>query len=124
MSTNDDDLEIPEWTEQDCSTAERGKFWRWTRDGFDIGIDGATEYRLRLIPSNRVLATGLTARSVFAEYLREVEAGRSWRTLVVDWYGEDGQSGRLSGGLVLAELAQASVHGAKTLERNRRRRDT
>ncbi len=115
---NDPDFDIPEITDEQMSSGRVGGLWYLVKDGFDIGIDGAVGYRLRLIPSNKVLATGSTAREVFAAYLREVKAGRSYRTLIVDWCAEDGEPGKLSSGATLAELAQASVHGAKTLARN------
>jgi hypothetical protein len=120
LDLNDRDLDIPELppgTLKPSPEHER-RLWDKVKDGYDIGIDGAIAYRLRLIPSNKILATAPTAREVFRAYLDEVAGGRLPRMMIVDWCWPDGRTGRLAGGASLAEIAQASVHGAKTLPRN------
>jgi hypothetical protein len=76
--------------------------------GFDIRIDGAIGYRVRLIPSNRVLDSYPTAKEAFARVLAEISAGRSERTLIVDSGLADGSWHRLSAGRILRGLAQAA----------------
>jgi hypothetical protein len=121
LDLDDPDLDIPELPPGSLkhSLELERLLWDKVKDGFDIGIDGAIGYRLRLIPSNKILATGPTVRDVFAAYLEEVDRGRLPRLLVVDWCGADGTTGPVASGSTLQELAQASVHGAKTLPRNR-----
>lgn len=118
LDLDDPDLDIPEADESFWDGAVTGWYWDKVKDGYDIAIDGAVGYRLRLTPSNKILATGGTARDVFRAYLDEVARGRLPRMMIVDWCWADGRTGRLAGGANLAEIAQASVHGAKTLPRN------
>jgi hypothetical protein len=118
LDLDDPDLDIPELDESFWDRAVTGWYWDKVKDGYDIAIDGAIGYRLRLIPSNKILAIAPTAREVFRAYLDEVARGRAPRTMVVDWCWADGRTGVLKAGRGLAQTAQASVHGAKTLPQN------
>lgn len=54
------------------------------KNGFDIRIDGAVEYAVRLIPSNRPLGAYPDSNRAFAKVLDEIDAGRHERTLALD----------------------------------------
>ncbi len=87
------------------NTVRRGVF-PGLEHGFDIRIDGAVAYRVRLIPSNRVLDSFPTAKEAMARVLAEISAGRSERTLVIDAGFADGTWERLGSGRMLRAVAQ------------------
>jgi hypothetical protein len=63
MHTYDDDADL-ERVEFDFSRATRAKGPRFP-EGFEIRIDDATGYSLRLIPSNKVLARFTSTRDAW-----------------------------------------------------------
>ena len=72
----------------------------------EICIDGAVGYSLRLIPSNKILARFESTLEAWPVIIRTIEAGRSPRTLSLDWNGEDGRSGSISAGPRLEGFAR------------------
>ncbi len=86
-------------------TTRRGR-WPGIEHGFDIRIDHAVAYRVRLIPSNRVLDSYPTAKEAMARVLAEISAGRSDRTLVIDAGLDDGTWHLLGAGRLLRAVAQ------------------
>ena len=71
-----------------------------------ILIDGAVGYALRLIPSNKVLCRFATTVEAWPVIIATIEAGRSPRTLSLDWIAGDGASGSISAGPRLEALAR------------------
>ena len=67
--------------------------------GFGIAVDGATEYALRLIPSDKILG----------RYQSAHDAWPATRTLVLDWIGADGTRGKVSSGVTLEYLARCGL---------------
>jgi hypothetical protein len=66
------------------SAGRRGPF-PGIEDGFDIRVDGAVGYSVRLLPSGKRLETYPTCRAAFERVLEEIEdRGRHERTLAVD----------------------------------------
>ena len=108
MLTNvdDEDLAIPEVTWIDWSTAEIGRYSRRPGEKTEVCIDGAVEYVLRLIPSNKVLARFASTLDAWPAIVAAVEAGRSPRTLSLDWKGVDGSGGSISAGPRLERWAR------------------
>ena len=82
MHTNDDEPDT-EQAEFDFSRATRAKRPRFP-EGFEIRIDDATGYSLRLIPSNKVLARFTSTRDAWPVVLAEIERGIPARCLVLD----------------------------------------
>jgi hypothetical protein len=72
----------------------------------EICIDGAVEYRLRLIPSNKVLARFASTLDAWPAIISTVEGGRSSRTLSLDWVMADGRTGSISAGPRLERWAR------------------
>jgi hypothetical protein len=92
----DPDLEIPEF---DFSKGTRpSRFRRKPGEKTEICIDGAVGYSLRLIPSNKILARFDSTLEAWPAIIATVEAGRSPRTLSLDWNKADGTSGSISAG--------------------------
>ena len=93
---DDTDLEIPEF---DFSNGTRpNRFAKAPGEKTEICIDGAVEYSLRLIPSNKILARFESTLEAWPVIIATVEGGRSPRTLSLDWNGADGRSGSISAG--------------------------
>lgn len=88
---------------------EVGRYARRSRDGFGIVIDGAVAYSLRLIPSNKVLGRFASTHDAWPAVIAAVEAGRSPRTLVLDWHGADGSRGLVASGVTLEYLARSGL---------------
>ncbi len=78
-------------------------------EGFAIVADGAVAYSLRLVPSNKILGRWASTPEAWTAVVAAVDAGRSPRTLVLDWHGEDGSSGRVSSGTTLEYLARSGL---------------
>ena len=91
------------------SGVEVGRHTKHSEDGFGIVIHGAVGYSLRLIPSNKVLGRFASAHEAWPALIAAVEAGRTPRTLVLDWHGANGSHGRVSSGLTLEYLARSGL---------------
>lgn len=104
MSTNSDDA--PDLSGLDWSKAEVGRYARAPGEKTEICIDGAVGYRLRLIPSNRILARFTSTLEAWPAIIAAVEGGRSPRTLVLDWVDASGRSGKVSAGPFLLSFAR------------------
>ena len=76
---------------------------------FGIAIDGAVEYSLRLIPSNKILGRFPSTHEAWPAVVAAIESGRSPRMLVLDWHGADGSRGRVSSGVTLQYLARSGL---------------
>jgi hypothetical protein len=102
----DDEFSIPEF---DFSRGTRpSRFIRKPGEKSEICIDGAVGYSLRLIPSNKILARFESTLDAWPEIIRTIEAGRSPRTLSLDWNAADGSSGIISAGPRLEPFARVS----------------
>jgi hypothetical protein len=101
---DDDDLEIPEI--DPSSPRLPNRFAKKPGEKTEIRIDGAVGYALRLIPSNKILARFDSTLEAWPAIIATVEAGRSPRTLSLDWVGADGKGGKISAGPRLARWAR------------------
>jgi hypothetical protein len=88
--------------EFDFSRATRAKGPRFP-EGFEIRIDDATGYSLRLIPSNKVLGRFTSTRDTWP-------AG----CLVLDAHFADGDRERIGSGRILEATARAGIGQAVT----------
>ncbi len=89
MNTHgDDDVEIPEVT--DFSGFQRGRYARKPGEPLEIRVDGAIEYSLRLIPSNKVVGRFASTLDTWPAIVAEVERGIPPNCLVLDWHGPMG----------------------------------
>lgn len=95
-SDDDSDLEIPDI--EPGSPWLPNRFARKPGEKTEICIDGAVGYALRLIPSNKILARFNSTLEAWPAIIATVEAGRSPRTLSLDWVGVDGKGGKISAG--------------------------
>jgi hypothetical protein len=84
QSRSDPDDERPDTSHLDWSKAEIGRGARKPGEKTEICIDGAVAYRLRLIPSNRVLARFDSTLEAWPVIIATVDGGRSPRTLSLD----------------------------------------
>jgi hypothetical protein len=107
MHTYDDNSDM-ERVEFDFSRATRAKGPRFP-EGFEIRIDDATGYSLRLIPSNKILGRFASTHEAWPAVIAAIEAGRSPRMLVLDWLGADGSRGPVSSGITLEYLARSGL---------------
>ena len=111
-SNDDEDLEIPERLDIDWSKAEIGRYAPRPGEKTEICIDGAVGYALRLIPSNKILARFTSTLDAWPAIIAAVdEAGRSPRTLALDWIAADGRSERISAGPFLVVWARMNNGG-------------
>ncbi|MBA2719830.1 MAG: hypothetical protein H0U52_11410 [Chloroflexi bacterium] len=94
---DDDDLEIPEIDFSQVVWLPN-PFARKPGERHEICIDGAVGYQLRLIPSNKVLASFASTLDAWPAIIAAVEGGRSPRTLSLDWLDADGNTGSISAG--------------------------
>jgi len=106
MNGDDDDLEIPELTEEFWARAVPNPYAPKPGEKTEIVIDGAVAYQLRLIPSNKVLARFASTLDAWPVIIETIEGGRSPRTLSLDWVGADGNSGSISAGKYLESFAR------------------
>ena len=107
MRFADADLHIPEVA--DLTGAEVGRYARKPREGLDIAIDGAVEYSLRIIPSNKVVGRFRTTFEAWPAVLAELERGIPSRLLCLDWHGPSGERGPVGSGRLLAHVARSGV---------------
>lgn len=84
--------------------------WPGIEDGYDIAIDGAVGYAVRLLPSGRRLATYPTCRRALERVLEEIDVrGRHERTLAVDAIFPGDRTELLGGGRRLRRTAEGAV---------------
>ena len=107
MRTNTNVLPTP--AERETAGIEVGRYARLSRDGFGIVIDGAIGYSLRLIPSNKILGRFASTHDAWPAVIAAVEAGRSPRTLVLDWHGAGGSHSPMASGVTLEYLARSGL---------------
>ena len=107
MPTHDDDSDVKR-VEFDFSRASRAKGPRFP-EGFEIRIDDATGYSLRLIPSNKVLGSFTSTREAWPVLLAEIERGIPARCLVLDAHFADGDRERVGSGRILEDTARAGI---------------
>ena len=103
---DDDDLEIPELTDDDWARMEPNRFARKPGEKTEICVDGAVGYRLRHIPSNKILAGFNSTLDAWPVIIEAIEGGRSPRTLSLDWVDADGNTGSISAGPRLEAFAR------------------
>ena len=113
MHTNDDEPDM-EQAEFDLSRATRAKRPRFP-EGFEIRIDDAPGYSLRLIPSNKVLARFTSTRDAWPVVLAEIERGIPARCLVLDAHFADDERDRVGSGRILEATARAGIGQTATL---------
>jgi hypothetical protein len=106
MNTLDDDrdLEIPEIASS--SPCLPNRYARKPGEKTEIRIDRAIGYRLRLIPSNKVLARFDSTLEAWPVIISTVEGGRSPRTLSLDAIFAHGGFGSISAGPRLERWAR------------------
>jgi hypothetical protein len=78
-------------------------------DGFGIVIDGAIEYSLRLIPSNKIMGRFASTREAWPAVLAAVERGMPAKCLVLDWHWANGRHGRVASGRMLVLTARSGL---------------
>jgi hypothetical protein len=100
----DDEFFIPELP-IDWSTARPSRFRRKPGDKVEFNIDDAVGYQLRHIPSNKVLARFDSTLEAWPVILDAIDAGRSPRTLSLDWVKADGRFGSIIAGPHIGEKA-------------------
>ena len=88
------------------ATFKPNPFARKPGEKTEIFIDGAVGYQLRLIPSNKRLATFTSTLDAWPAIIATVESGRSPRTLSLDWVMADGRTGSISAGPRLERWAR------------------
>jgi hypothetical protein len=77
--------------------------------GFEIVIDGADEYVLRLTPSDKILGRFRSTREAWPAVIAAVDGGLPARMLVLDWVGADRSRGKVSSGVTLEYLARSGL---------------
>jgi hypothetical protein len=107
MPAHDDDFEIPEIT--DFTGWEIGRYARKPGEGLDIQIDGAVEYSLRLVPSNKVVGRFRSTFEAWPAVLAELDRGIPAGLLVLDWHWANGKRGRVPSGRLLASVARSGI---------------
>jgi hypothetical protein len=108
MRTNDDGN--PDFADiLESGKVEIGRYARTEADGFGIVIDGAVEYSLRLIPSNKILGRFVSTREAWPAVLAAVERGMPAKCLVLDWHWANGRRGRVSSGRLLVMTARSGL---------------
>ena len=112
MLTHDDDSDMKR-VEFDFSRATRAKGPRFP-EGFEIRIDDATGYSLRLIPSNKVLGRFTSTRDTWPAVIAEIERGIPARCLVLEAHFADGDREKVGAGRILEYTARAGIGQAAT----------
>jgi hypothetical protein len=107
VNTNDNDADL-ERVEFDFTRA-RLVNRPGSPEGFGISIDGAVEYSLRLIPSNKILGRFASTREAWPAVLAAVERGMPAKCLVLDWHWANGRCGRVSSGHLLVLTARSGL---------------
>ncbi len=113
LTYDDDDLKIPEIT--DLTGWEVGRYALKPGEGLDIHIDGAVEYSLRLIPSNKIVGRFPSTFEAWPAVVAQLDRGIPPRLLCLDWHGPTGERGRVSSGRLLAHLARRGVGSLEPL---------
>jgi hypothetical protein len=72
----------------------------------EVCLDGAVEYQLRLIPSTNVIGRFASTLNAWPAIIKEVESGRSPRTLSLDAIGPAGQRWHMAAGPFLLTFAR------------------
>jgi len=108
MTTNidDDDLEIPELTDEFWARAVPNPYARKPGEKTEICLDRAVEYQLRLIPSTRVIGRFTSTLDAWPAIIAAAESGRSPRTLSLDAIGSAGQRWHMAAGPFLIAFAR------------------
>ena len=107
MRTNDADPDFLHALE--TGRFEVGHYARRDEEGFDIVIDGAVGYSLRLIPSGKVLGRYSSAHEAWPVIVAQIERGMPAKCLVLDWHRADGSRGKVGSGRVLASIARSGI---------------
>lgn len=94
--------------EFDFSRATRAKGPRFP-EGFEIRLDDATGYSLRLIPSNKVVGRFTSTRDAWPVVVAEIERGVPARCLVLDAHFADGEREQVGSGRILEATARAGI---------------
>ena len=94
----DDEFFIPDVSGIDWSKAVVGPHPRKPGEKSEFFLDGAVGYQLRLIPSNKVLASFESTLAAWPVIIATIEDGRSPRTLAFDAILTDGRAVLLSAG--------------------------
>lgn len=97
-----------ERVEFDLSRATRATGPRFP-EGFEIRIDDATGYSLRLIPSNKILGHFTSTRDAWPVVIAEIERGIPARCLVLEAHFADGDREKVGAGRILEYTARATV---------------
>jgi hypothetical protein len=107
MHTYDDNADVKR-VEFDFSRANRATGPRFP-DGFEIRIDDATGYSLRLIPSNKILGRFTSTRDAWPVVIAEIERGIPARCLVLEAHFADGDREKVGAGRILEFTARAGI---------------
>ena len=100
---DDDDLDIPEIV--DFTGFRRAAGPRFP-NGFEIKIDDAIGYQLRLIPSNKIVGRFASTRDAWPVVQSELARGIPARCLVLDALFADGDRYRVTSGRILEVTAR------------------
>ncbi len=113
MRTNDDDdVEIPEILDFSGFKQANGPLFP---DGFEIVIDDAVGYQIRLIPSNKVVGRFTSTMEAWPVVQSELARGIPARCLVLDALFADGDRYKVTSGRILEITAQDGLgqHSAR-----------
>ena len=113
MHTNDDEFDQDDEFEWDWSRAEVGKYARSPDQGLDIAVDGAVEFSLRIIPSNKVVGRFSRTLDAWPAVLAQLDRGIPARLLCLDWHGANGEIGPVGSGRDLADAARRGLPAMK-----------
>jgi hypothetical protein len=107
MTTHDDDdLDYPEVVDFSGYRRATGPLFP---DGFEIRIDDAVGYSLRLIPSNKIVGEFNSTRDAWPVVQSEIARGIPARCLVLDALFANGERHRVSSGRILEALARGGL---------------
>ena len=95
--------------EYDFSKGELGRYARRPGEGLDIRINGAIEYSIRVIPSNKVVGRFSSTFDAWPAVLAEVKRGIPARCLVLDWHWANGRRGQVGSGRLLVSVARSGL---------------
>jgi hypothetical protein len=103
----DDNADVKR-VEFDFSRATRAKGPRFP-EGFEIRINDATGYSLRLTPSNKILGRFTSTRDAWPVVIAEIERGIPARCLVLEAHFADGDREKIGAGRILEHIARAGI---------------
>ncbi len=92
-----------------AAVVQRGRYASTLANGFTLEIDGATAYRVRLLPSNKEIGRSATAAEAARLVELELAAGRDERTLALDWCDDAGRTGKIAAGHRLTDFASRLI---------------